>query len=64
MHGEKTDSRFIEAFEALELKTKDGQIVVERIVPKLAGLTFCKKGLPSTLATLRYQEILRNLGRI
>jgi hypothetical protein len=60
----KTDSRFIEAFEALESKTKDGQIVVERIVPKLAGLAFCKKGQPSTLGTLRYQEILRNLGRI
>lgn len=60
----KTDKRFIEAFEALESKTKDGQIIVERIVPKMAGLTFCKKGLPSTLGTLRYQEILRNLGRI
>jgi hypothetical protein len=59
----KTDSRFIEAFKALESKTKDGQIIVQRIVPKLARLSFCRKGSPSALATLRYQEILRNLGR-
>ena len=60
----QADSRFQEAFEALKSKTKDGQIVVERNVPKLARLSFCKKGAPSTLATLRYQEILRNLGRL
>jgi len=38
-------------------------IVVERLVPKLAGLTFCKKGQPSELATKRYHEILRNLDK-
>jgi hypothetical protein len=40
----------------------NGQIVVERVVPKLAKLSFCKKGEPSTLATKRYHEILKNLG--
>jgi len=45
----------------LESKLVDGQIVVERVVPKLAGFSFCKKGQPSELATLRYHEILRNL---
>lgn len=57
----KKDKRFLEALEALEAKAADGQIVVERVVPKLAGLTFCKKGQASELATLRYHEILRNL---
>ena len=58
----KKDKRFWEAFHTLESKTVNGQIVVERVVPKLAGLNFCKKGKPSELATRRYQEILRNLA--
>ncbi len=59
----KEDERFLQAMDALESKTVDGQIVVERVVPKLAKLSFCKKGKPSELATRRYHEILRNLGR-
>lgn len=59
----KEDKRFLEALKALEDKTVNGQIVVERVVPKLAKLSFCKKGEPSALATERYQEILKNLGR-
>lgn len=46
---------------ALRSKTVNGQIVVERVVPKLAKLNFCKKGEPSALATRRYNEILGNL---
>lgn len=57
----KRDKRFLDALETLESKMVDGQIVVERVVPKLAGLSFCKKGEASVLATKRYQEILRNL---
>lgn len=62
-HYAQNDRRFLEAFEVLESKTVDGQIIVERVVPKLAQLSFCKKGLPSELATKRYQEILKNLGK-
>ena len=57
----KEDRRFLEAMKALEAKIVDGQIVVERAVPKLAKLSFCKKGEPSPLATIRYHEILKNL---
>ncbi len=57
----KKDKRFLEAFGALESKVVDGMIVVERSVPKLAVLSFCKKGKPSELATRRYHEMLRNL---
>lgn len=57
----KNDSRFLEAIKLLQSKTINGQIVVERVVPKLAKLSFCKKGLPSVLATQRYNEILENL---
>jgi hypothetical protein len=58
----KEDKRFLEALKALESKLVDGQIVVERVVPKLAKFSFCKKGEPSVLATIRYHEILKNLG--
>lgn len=59
----KKDKRFLEALEALKSKMVDGKIVVERIVPKLAGFTFCKKGKPSELATKRYQEIIDNIEK-
>jgi len=57
----KKDKRFLEALKILGSKTVDGQIIVERVVPKLAGLSFCKKGEASALATMRYHELLRNL---
>ncbi len=59
----KKDKRFLEAFNILKSKLIDGQIVVERVVPKLAGLSFCKKGEPSELASKRYREIVENLHR-
>ena len=59
----KEDERFLEAFDALESKLVDGQVIVERVVPKLAKFSFCKKGEPSELATKRYHEILENLGK-
>lgn len=59
----KEDERFLEALETLKSKMLDGQIVVQRVVPKLAGLSFCKKGEPSALGTKRYHEILKNLGQ-
>ena len=58
----KKDNRFLEAFAALESKLQDGRIVVERVVPKLAKLNFCRKGEPSALATERYHEIKDNLA--
>jgi hypothetical protein len=57
----KSDKRFLEALDRLKAKIVNGQIVVERVVPKLAGFNFCKKGQPSELATRRYNEILQNL---
>lgn len=58
----KTDQRFLEALASLQSKLVDGQIVVQRVVPKLAKLNFCRKGEPSDLATRRYDEILSNLA--
>lgn len=57
----KNDKRFLEALEMLKSKTIDSQIVIERSVPKLSNLTFCKKGEKSELATKRYNEILQNI---
>jgi hypothetical protein len=56
------DERFLDALRTLEAKLVDGQIVVERVNSKLAGLDFCRKGQPSELGTARFQEIVRNLG--
>ncbi len=58
------DRRFLEAFEALKAKLAGGQIVVERVVPKLAKLGFCEKGKPSANATKRYEEIVENMSNI
>ena len=58
----REDERFLEAFEELKSKMVDGKIVVERVVPKLANLSFCKKGNKSELATKRYQEIVANIS--
>ena len=58
----RKDKRFLEAFHALQGKLVNGMIVVERNVPKLNKLAFCKKGQPSELATKRYSEILVNLS--
>lgn len=57
------DPRFAEALAVLESKLVDGQVVPERVNRALAGLEFCRKGVPSPLATLRYREILANLAR-
>jgi hypothetical protein len=59
----KEDKRFLEALNCLESKIVDGKIVVERVNRKLSGLSFCKKGEPSELATKRYHEILKNLEK-
>jgi len=58
------DRRFQEALRLLQ-STLDvrGQVIVERPNRRLAGLSFCAAGRPSELATARYGEILRNLGR-
>jgi hypothetical protein len=55
------DPRFAEALAALEARLVDGQVVVERVVPRLARLELCRKGHASELATRRYREIRANL---
>jgi hypothetical protein len=58
----KNDPRFIDAFNTLKRKLEDGKIVVQRVNRKLDGLTFCRKGSVSELATRRYQQILDNIS--
>jgi hypothetical protein len=60
----KDDGRYLEALRVLESKLDNrGNMVVERPNRKLAGLSFCKKGGPSELATRRFRQILKNLGK-
>jgi len=58
----KKDERFLEALAMLESKLIAGQLVIERVSPKLAKLDFCKKGEPSEIATKRYERIITNLS--
>lgn len=58
----REDGRFLQALDALRGKLVDGQMPVERVVPKLARLNFCRKGQPSAWATRRYREIERNMA--
>ena len=57
----KKDPRFREAFQSLQSRVIDGEVVVENTHRELAQLSFCKKGHPSEAATRRYREIIRNL---
>lgn len=57
----KEDKRFQEAYSVLKGKLVKNQIIVERVVPKLAHLSFCKKGLPSEAATRKYKKIVENV---
>ena len=59
----RNDTRFQEALEALSAKTVNGEIPVERVVPKLSVLQFCQKGHISAPATARWHEILKNLEK-
>jgi hypothetical protein len=56
------DRRFRDALETLEGKLDDqGRVVVERPHRGLKGLSFCRKGQASDVATKRYREIVANL---
>ena len=57
----KHDPRFLDAFNVLQSKLQDGQVVVERPHLKLRELSVCRKGEVSELATERYMQILENL---
>lgn len=57
----RQDARFLDALQCLSKKLSDGQIIVERVNPKLKDFNFCRKGCPSEAGTRRYQEILNSL---
>jgi hypothetical protein len=60
----KDDPRYLEALRIFESKL-DGRnrVVVERPNRRLAEFSFCAAGRPSALATSRYREIVKHLGR-
>lgn len=56
------DKRFKEVLSIIESKIDDKEmIIVERPNSKLSKLEFCKKNEPSSHATNRYKEILKNI---
>lgn len=58
----KNDIRFKKAVEHLEKKTINGKLIIENPNRRLSNLTFCKKGEPSELATLRFKDIKKRLN--
>ena len=57
----RRDERFREAVSELDKKVQNGQLVIENPNRRLAKLDFCKKGEPSELATVRYNELKNRL---
>jgi hypothetical protein len=53
----RNDSRFKDAVTELDKKVRGGKLVIENPNRRLAKLEFCKKGEPSELATVRYNEL-------
>lgn len=58
-----TDKRFLEAYQILENKVVNNEIIIERVVPKLSKLSSYRKGQPSILATAKYNEIRKNVNK-
>ncbi len=58
------DKRFQEAVKALDEKVVDGKMTVENPNRQLAGLSFCKKGEPSELATIRYKKLKERMAAL
>jgi hypothetical protein len=59
----RRDKRFKEALKELGKKLEDGKILVENPNRQLSSINLCRKGEPSDMATFRYHELLRNLGK-
>jgi len=59
-HG---SASFREALEVLSSRLAAGTTVIEHQNPRLKRIEFCRQGLPSPLATRRYNEVLGNLPR-
>lgn len=60
----KRDPRFEAALAVLDSKLNEfGEVIVEKFHRGLKDLQFCTRDQPSVLATGRYREIRRNLGR-
>lgn len=59
-----SDPRFREAAAALAARLDDaGRVIVEAPHRGLKGLSFCRRGELSELATLRYREIVANMAQ-
>ncbi len=56
------DPRFQEAVAALDQKIVEGKLVIENPNRRLAKLDFCRKGMPSELATSRYLEMKKRIN--
>jgi hypothetical protein len=57
------DNRFREALMLLQKKLMENKIVIENPNRQLMNMSFCLKGKPSEIATIRYNEMINNLEK-
>ncbi|MBN2350152.1 MAG: hypothetical protein JXJ22_15035 [Bacteroidales bacterium] len=55
------DKRFNDALTLLRGKVKNGNMIVENPNRQLANMDFCRKEQPSELATIKFNDLMRNI---
>jgi hypothetical protein len=58
----QNDERFNEALFLLKNKLVNGEMIIENPNRHLAEMDFCRKGQQSKLATIKFDDLVRNLG--
>jgi hypothetical protein len=56
------DNRFKDALILLKKKLINGQMIIENPNRQLAEMDFCRKGQQSELATIKFKDLVLNIG--
>ena len=56
------DKRFNDALMLLKKKLVNGKMIVENPNRQLASMDFCRKGQQSELATIKFNDLIKNIG--
>lgn len=59
----RNDKAFRQAVKELSAKLENEKIIIENPNRQLSQFNFCRKGQPSDIATMRYNELIKNLEK-
>jgi hypothetical protein len=59
----QNDKRFMEALILLQKKLSNEKMIVENPNRQLADMDFCRKGQQSELATIKFNDLMKNIGK-